>query len=162
MGSTDQRRGAYGGDFSPTGLRLFAWWKKEGKKTIESSLTALWKSRLAETAGALFLFIGIPCLVVGARSLSCPSLHAVHASHGSAATIDHIEHVGLLVLVLVRAKRSWENVVGLGTHWPNRAKPECMHASVPSERWPLWSSEPGMLHDCCAFYFSFSLFISSK
>jgi hypothetical protein len=29
MGSAARRRGAHGGEFSPTGLRLFAWWKKE-------------------------------------------------------------------------------------------------------------------------------------
>jgi hypothetical protein len=31
MGSKARRRGVYGGEYAPTGLRLFAWWKKNQK-----------------------------------------------------------------------------------------------------------------------------------
>jgi hypothetical protein len=31
MGSTARRRGVCGGEYAPTGLRLFAWWKKNKK-----------------------------------------------------------------------------------------------------------------------------------
>jgi hypothetical protein len=32
MGSTARWCGVYGGEYAPTGLRMFAWWKKNGKK----------------------------------------------------------------------------------------------------------------------------------
>jgi hypothetical protein len=35
MGSTTRRRGVYGGEYAPTGLRLFAWWKKNGEKRLQ-------------------------------------------------------------------------------------------------------------------------------
>jgi hypothetical protein len=35
MGSAAQWCGAYGGEYSLTGLCLFAWWKKEGKKWLQ-------------------------------------------------------------------------------------------------------------------------------
>jgi hypothetical protein len=35
MESAARRFGAYGGEFSPIGLRLFAWWKKQGKKRLQ-------------------------------------------------------------------------------------------------------------------------------
>jgi hypothetical protein len=35
MGSTTHWRGVYGGEYAPTGLRLFAWWKKNEKKRLE-------------------------------------------------------------------------------------------------------------------------------
>jgi hypothetical protein len=34
MGSTTRRRGVYGGEYAPTGLRLFAWWKKNGERRL--------------------------------------------------------------------------------------------------------------------------------
>jgi hypothetical protein len=37
MGSTARRRGVYGGEFSPTGLRLFAWWRKNGKRRLQKA-----------------------------------------------------------------------------------------------------------------------------
>jgi hypothetical protein len=35
MGSTAGRRDVYGGEYTPTGLRLFAWWKKNGKRRLQ-------------------------------------------------------------------------------------------------------------------------------
>jgi hypothetical protein len=37
MGSTTRRRGVYGGEYTPTGLRLFAWWKKNGKRRLQKA-----------------------------------------------------------------------------------------------------------------------------
>jgi hypothetical protein len=55
MGSTTRRRGVYGGEYAPIGLRLFAWWKKNGERRLQKSgsgSTGIW-SHLA--AGALVL-----------------------------------------------------------------------------------------------------------
>jgi hypothetical protein len=35
MGSTTRRRGVYGGEYVPTGLRLFTWWKKNEKRRLQ-------------------------------------------------------------------------------------------------------------------------------
>jgi hypothetical protein len=35
MGSTARRRRVYGGEYAPTGLRMFAQWKKNGKKRLQ-------------------------------------------------------------------------------------------------------------------------------
>jgi hypothetical protein len=35
MGSTKQQRGVYGGEYAPTGLRLFAWWRKNGERRLQ-------------------------------------------------------------------------------------------------------------------------------
>jgi hypothetical protein len=35
MGSTAQRRDVYGEEYAPIGLRLFAWWKKNGKMRLQ-------------------------------------------------------------------------------------------------------------------------------
>jgi hypothetical protein len=35
MGSTTWQCGVYGGEFSPIGLRLFAWWKKNGERRFQ-------------------------------------------------------------------------------------------------------------------------------
>jgi hypothetical protein len=35
MGSTARRRGVYGGEYAPTGLRLFEWWKKNGERRLQ-------------------------------------------------------------------------------------------------------------------------------
>jgi hypothetical protein len=37
MGSTTRRRGVYGGEYTPTGLRLFAWWKKNGERRLQKA-----------------------------------------------------------------------------------------------------------------------------
>jgi hypothetical protein len=37
MGSTTRRRGVYGGEYAPTGLRLFAWWKKNGERRLQKA-----------------------------------------------------------------------------------------------------------------------------
>jgi hypothetical protein len=37
MGSTTRRRGVYGGEYAPTGLRLFAQWKKNGEKKLQKA-----------------------------------------------------------------------------------------------------------------------------
>jgi hypothetical protein len=35
MGSTARRHGVYGGEYAPTGLRLFAWWKKNEQRRLQ-------------------------------------------------------------------------------------------------------------------------------
>jgi hypothetical protein len=35
MGSTTRRRGVYGGEYAPTGLPMFAWWKKNGERRFQ-------------------------------------------------------------------------------------------------------------------------------
>jgi hypothetical protein len=37
MGSTTRRRGVYGGEFSPIGLSLFAWWRKNGERRLHKA-----------------------------------------------------------------------------------------------------------------------------
>jgi hypothetical protein len=37
MGSTTRRRSIYGGEYTPTGLRLFAWWKKNGERRLQKA-----------------------------------------------------------------------------------------------------------------------------
>jgi hypothetical protein len=37
MGSTTRRRDVYGEEYAPTGLRLFAWWKKNGEKRLQKA-----------------------------------------------------------------------------------------------------------------------------
>jgi hypothetical protein len=37
MGSTARRRGVYGGEYVPIGLRLFARWKKNRKKRLQKA-----------------------------------------------------------------------------------------------------------------------------
>jgi hypothetical protein len=35
MGSTTRWRDIYGGEYAPIGLRLFAWWKKNGERRLQ-------------------------------------------------------------------------------------------------------------------------------
>jgi hypothetical protein len=35
MGSTARQRGVYGGEYALTGLRLFAWWRKNGERRLQ-------------------------------------------------------------------------------------------------------------------------------
>jgi hypothetical protein len=37
MGSTARWRGVYGGEYAPTGLRLFVWWKKNGERKLQKA-----------------------------------------------------------------------------------------------------------------------------
>jgi hypothetical protein len=55
MGSTTRQRGVYGGEFSPTGLHLFAWWKKNEKRRLQKLAAAPRKLGLTKTAGSVVL-----------------------------------------------------------------------------------------------------------
>jgi hypothetical protein len=46
MGSTARRRGAYGGEYLPIGLRLFTWWKKNGKTRLQKPGSGTAETRL--------------------------------------------------------------------------------------------------------------------
>jgi hypothetical protein len=59
MGSTTRRRGVYGVEYAPIGLRLFAWWKKNGEWTLQkpgSSSAQIFSQ--TETGGAGPLYNG--------------------------------------------------------------------------------------------------------
>jgi hypothetical protein len=53
MGSTTRRCGVYGGEYAPIGLRLFARWKKNGKKRLQKAGGGFAQIRSKLTAGAL-------------------------------------------------------------------------------------------------------------
>jgi hypothetical protein len=54
MGSTTRRRDVYGGEYAPTGLRLFAWWKKNGERRLQKPDSGS-AELVTKTAGALVL-----------------------------------------------------------------------------------------------------------
>jgi hypothetical protein len=55
MGSTTRRRGVYGGEYAPTGLLLFARWKKNEKKRLQKPGSGSAGIRSYQTGGALVL-----------------------------------------------------------------------------------------------------------
>jgi hypothetical protein len=57
MGSTTRWRGVYGGEYAPTGLRLFAWWKKNGERRLQKPGSGSAGIRSFPTASALSAFI---------------------------------------------------------------------------------------------------------
>jgi hypothetical protein len=58
MGSTIRRCGVYGGEYAPTGLRLFAWWKKNRERRLQKAGSGFAQIRSNLADGALVLFIG--------------------------------------------------------------------------------------------------------
>jgi hypothetical protein len=57
MRSAARRCGAYDGEYSPTGLRLFAWWKKNGERRLQKPGSGSAQIRSNQTGGSLILFI---------------------------------------------------------------------------------------------------------
>jgi hypothetical protein len=80
MGSTIRWRGVYGGKYAPTGLRLFAWWRKNGKMGLQKPGSGSTKIRSKQITGALTLFIADQDLL---EELG----HASHANHNRAPTL---------------------------------------------------------------------------
>jgi hypothetical protein len=59
--------GVYGGEYAPTGLRLFAWWKKNGEKRLQKAGSGSTQIRSYVTASdVVLLYAGY--LGVQARS----------------------------------------------------------------------------------------------
>jgi hypothetical protein len=61
MGSTARRRGVYGGEYAPTGLSLFAWWKKNEKRGFRNRAVAP-RELGHPSPSVLAPFIGEGCL----------------------------------------------------------------------------------------------------
>jgi hypothetical protein len=57
MGWTTRRRGVYGGEYALTGLRLFAWWRKNGERRLQKGGSGFAQIRLFQLAGLSLLFI---------------------------------------------------------------------------------------------------------
>jgi hypothetical protein len=83
MGSTTRRRGVYGGKYTPTGLRLFAWWKKNGKRRLQKPGSGSAGIRLYQTGGAPVPFIAGLTWIRGRSNLTLPTTHAIPRSAAS-------------------------------------------------------------------------------
>jgi hypothetical protein len=60
MGSTTQQCSVYGGEYAPTGLRLFVWWKKNGERRLRkpgSDSAQISSQKLKTAARVLVLFL---------------------------------------------------------------------------------------------------------
>jgi hypothetical protein len=55
MGSTTQRRDVYGGEYALIGLRLFAWWKKNGESRLQKVGSGFVQIRSQKPPAALLL-----------------------------------------------------------------------------------------------------------
>jgi hypothetical protein len=53
MRSTTRQRGVYDGEYAPIGLRLFARWKKNGKRRVQKPGSGSARIRLAKTGDPL-------------------------------------------------------------------------------------------------------------
>jgi hypothetical protein len=79
MGSTARQRGVYGGEYAPTGLCLFAWWRKNGERRLQkpdSGSTGIRSYLKQRCSSAFYRWLN------WARSPSIGSgSRACHASH---------------------------------------------------------------------------------
>jgi hypothetical protein len=75
MGLTTWWRGVYGGEYTPIGLRLFAWWKKNGERRLQKAGSGSMQIRSNQNCRRPSPFIGSQCLAVEARS---KLLHHAH------------------------------------------------------------------------------------
>jgi hypothetical protein len=55
MGSIARRLGVYDGAYAPTGLRLFAWWKKNEERRLQKPGSGLLGIRSSKPPAALLL-----------------------------------------------------------------------------------------------------------
>jgi hypothetical protein len=53
MGSTTRRCGVYGGEYASIGLRLFAWWKKNGERRLQKPVSGSAGIRSTHITGVL-------------------------------------------------------------------------------------------------------------
>jgi hypothetical protein len=69
MGSTTRRRGVYGREYASIGLRLLAWWKKNGERRLQKAGSGFAQIRLSQNLWLSTLFYKRHTrLGVGARS----------------------------------------------------------------------------------------------
>jgi hypothetical protein len=59
MGSTTQRCGVYGGEYTLIGLRLFAWWKKNGERRLQKADSGSAAIRSRPPVGRPLSLIGV-------------------------------------------------------------------------------------------------------
>jgi hypothetical protein len=88
MGSTTRRHDVYGGEYALTGLRLFAWWRKNIERRLQKAGSSFAQIRLFQLAGLSLLFIDV---VVAALPLG-----ASHANHLE----DQIDPIDLILASL--------------------------------------------------------------
>jgi hypothetical protein len=77
MRSTARRRGVYGGEYAPTVLHMFAWWKKNGKKRLQKPSSGFAQIRSNQTPAHRSLYIDTRARsnIVGAI-VACSARHA--------------------------------------------------------------------------------------
>jgi hypothetical protein len=78
MGSTTRRHGVYAGEYAPTGLRLFAWWRKNGEMRLQKAGSGSTQIRphLNWQVAWFFYRRTIACIRVGhLKQLAC-NVHA--------------------------------------------------------------------------------------
>jgi hypothetical protein len=68
MGLTTRRCDVYGGEYAPKGLRLFAWWKKNGERRLQKAGSGFAQIRSHLKPTAPLSFYTRPKLAPGARS----------------------------------------------------------------------------------------------
>jgi hypothetical protein len=68
MGSIAQRRGIYDGEYAPTGLRLFVWWKRNRERRLQKQSSGSAQIMSYMRPPHQVLYIGVRYLEAGARS----------------------------------------------------------------------------------------------
>jgi hypothetical protein len=93
MGSTSRQRGVYGGEYALIGLRMFAWWKKNGERRLQKPGSGSAGIRSHPKWWLRAPFYRWTCLEAGARSTYRAAM--LHASHNAISIVSISQQRGV-------------------------------------------------------------------